>query len=77
MKRAMQFYHSDEDNKMTLPPEGQVLEVGVYKKALNPEDFGSWERENGDVFVLAWLMRYKMAKEGSEIAVLEKFKKGI
>ena len=55
-KRRKEHYYNDGD--YTFPPAGHILEVAYYSQEFSQANVQLVERENGDIWLLAWLLRF-------------------
>ena len=65
VNRAYTYYYAGDE--VCLPPPGMVFEIAYYGAELTEEGVGTWERCNGDVFYLAWLMKLRRHADDKEM----------
>ena len=67
-RKAMEHFFAEEVNpSYTFPPPGQALELAFHRKPLEMSDVGTLQRENCDLLITAWLMKYScLVSEGDE-----------
>ena len=60
------WYDEQMNPKFSFPPPGMVMEIAYYSAPISAEQIGTFERENLDAHLMAWLMKMAESKDGEE-----------
>ena len=73
----MKHFYSDSDINPSyqFPGHGQILECSCFSDPPKREDIGKFARENCDILIVAWLMKWKEVKESGNTDNMAAFKK--
>lgn len=67
VKSVMEHFFDDVVNPTyCFPPPGKSMDVAYFSSPLTEKDLGTFPREDGDVFFLAWLMKYDTIRKDEE-----------